>query len=210
MFPQHDFDLEEMMKPGREAFEYWISFFPTAPLFGVEWRFGEMMPKPGMNGEAKKAAPPARKAKAAAPTMTPASPAPKKEAAAAPAPLSAPKVAEAVAPAKAALTVTKPAPLKPTVAKKAAPKKAGKTPVVDGRPTALLASKPAKVDNLKLIKGIGPGLEKELNGLGVYHFTQMAEFGKSDLEWIDANLTAFKGRCFRDDWTGQAKSLLAG
>ena len=35
-------------KPSRDAFEFWISFFPTAPLFGVEWRFGQMV-DPALN-----------------------------------------------------------------------------------------------------------------------------------------------------------------
>ena len=30
-----------------------------------------------------------------------------------------------------------------------------------------------------------------------------------DLEIVDASLTSFKGRCYRDDWVGQAKALLA-
>jgi NADH-quinone oxidoreductase subunit E len=27
----------------KEAFEFWVSLWPVAPLFGVEWRFAEMM-----------------------------------------------------------------------------------------------------------------------------------------------------------------------
>lgn len=216
MFPSGKFPMEEMMKPGRQAFEFWISFFPTAPLFGVEWRFGEMMSKgpvmpwsvPGApvgyptRPQAKAAAPVAPVA--ATPASTPAAPAP------APAP-----VAEKVVPAPKQKAAPKPAAKK--APKAAAPKAANAAPkpetapaqaAADGKPAGLLAEKPAEADDLKLIKGIGPGLEKELNGLGVYRFDQMAAFKKADLEWIDENLTAFKGRCFRDDWTGQAKALL--
>jgi large subunit ribosomal protein L19 len=64
-------------------------------------------------------------------------------------------------------------------------------------------------DDLKMIKGIGPGLERQLNDLGLYHFDQLAKMTKADLTWIDANITRFKGRCFRDDWTGQAKKRLS-
>lgn len=230
--------MDDMMKPSREAFEYWISFFPTAPLFGVEYRFGNMeemsksmmMPMPGfempgfpMQGfpmpgfpmstpTAAKAAKP-NGAAAAPKTATPPAKA---------TPPKAPETAEAVpkeaAPKKVAekaeaapVAVVK-APTKPKAApKKAAAKpkaKAAPAPAADGKPAALMTAKPSKVDDLKLIKGIGPGLEKELNRLGVYQFDQMAGFKKADLTWIDENLSAFKGRCFRDDWVGQAKGLM--
>ena len=244
MFPQDSF--EDMMKPGREAFEYWISFFPTAPMFGVEWRFGDMMKgmdtmnmMPGMEAMSaftaaspaatKPAAKPAPKAaaktngatkaeavtteKAAAKPVAP-KPAAKKAAPAAQAPVKkapTPKAAVAktaekkvAAPKAEKAAATTKAPAAPAKAKAAkAPAKAK-----DGKPASLLAEKPAKVDDLKLIKGVGPGLEKELNELGVYQFSQMAGFSKADLTWIDNNLTAFKGRCFRDDWTGQAAALM--
>ena len=31
--------MDAFTGPAREIFEAWISFFPTAPLFGVKWRF---------------------------------------------------------------------------------------------------------------------------------------------------------------------------
>jgi NADH-quinone oxidoreductase subunit E len=67
---------------------------------------------------------------------------------------------------------------------------------------------PRDADDLTAIRGIGPGLARQLNGLGVYKFSQLAAFSEEDLAWVDANLSSFKGRCFRDDWTGQAKVLL--
>jgi predicted flap endonuclease-1-like 5' DNA nuclease len=70
-----------------------------------------------------------------------------------------------------------------------------------------MSEAPAEPDDLKMIRGIGPGLESKLNALGVYTFDQIASFSTDDLVWIDENLTAFKGRCFRDDWVGQARSL---
>lgn len=228
MFPRNNLPLEDMMKPGREAFEYWISFFPTAPLFGVQWRFEGMMPMPGMMGDLTKPTPKKPVATKVAPApaaATDAKPAAKaapvakaapKPAAAKPAPKPAPvakAAVETVAPMKAPApkAASQKAPANKAPAKKAPPKKAAAVAAKpkDGRPAALLTAKPSKVDDLKLIKGIGPGLEKELNGLGVYQFEQMAGFKKADLKWIDDNLTAFKGRCFRDDWTGQAKALMA-
>ncbi len=77
------------------------------------------------------------------------------------------------------------------------------------KPKMLLSEQPDNVDDLKAIKGIGPDLERQLNGLGLYRFDQLAKMTDADLAWIDANITRFKGRCFRDDWVGQAKSRLA-
>ena len=76
------------------------------------------------------------------------------------------------------------------------------------RPATLMDRAPDAPSDLKLIKGIGPGLEKQLNGLGVYTFEQIAAFSSPDLEWVNENLTSFKGRCFRDDWIGQARALV--
>ncbi|MEL7173617.1 MAG: hypothetical protein AAFN05_11735, partial [Pseudomonadota bacterium] len=41
--------METWQKPAKEAFDLWVSFFPVAPFFGVEWRFAESMPVPGSN-----------------------------------------------------------------------------------------------------------------------------------------------------------------
>ncbi len=59
-----------------------------------------------------------------------------------------------------------------------------------------------------MIKGIGPSLEGKLNALGIYKFEQIADFTEENLTWIDDHLVTFKGRCFRDDWVGQAKGLM--
>lgn len=63
-------------------------------------------------------------------------------------------------------------------------------------------------DDLKKIKGIGPKLEEMLNGLGIYHFDQIAGFSDAELAWIDDNLQGFKGRATRDDWVSQARALV--
>ncbi len=208
MFPRTNPDLDAWVKPGRDAFEYWVSFFPTAPLFGVAWRFGDVMP--GFPGVAGSKAAPAKKdpAPSARARVEPSVPSKAKTTAQPPA---TPKAeAKPAAKAKAAAkskTTAKAVATKAPAAPAAKKSTSGKTD--DGRPATLLASKPEAVDDLKLIKGIGPALEKELNGLGLYKFEQMAGFAKGDFQWIDDNLTAFKGRCFRDDWSGQAKALMA-
>ncbi|MEM1384099.1 MAG: hypothetical protein AAF713_17735 [Pseudomonadota bacterium] len=280
--------------PAKDAFEFWVSFFPTAPLFGVEWRFANMVPVPfgievgsavAKNGSGtgepsadvvalrRVGGMPAKRAPAKPAASKPATPKPpkaktapkpvakaevkvetpaKKASPSKPAPVAkaeAPKPAAKVEAPKPTAKVEAPKPTaKVEVPKPAAkvetPKPAAVEPAVSksvmavapaAKPTAkpvekpktaelpltvapaaapskeppgLLHIAPKDPDDLKLIKGIGPGLEKQLNGLGIYKFTQIAAFSEGDLAWVDENLTAFKGRCFRDDWIGQARNKL--
>jgi small subunit ribosomal protein S2 len=62
-------------------------------------------------------------------------------------------------------------------------------------------------DDLKKIQGVGPTIEEKLNDLGVTKLAQIANLSEEDIERIDEALN-FKGRITRDDWVGQAKSLL--
>jgi len=64
-------------------------------------------------------------------------------------------------------------------------------------------------DDVKLIGGVGPALEKKLAALGVTSLKQIAEFTAEEIERIDAELN-FKGRIEREEWVDQAKELLAG
>ena len=66
--------------------------------------------------------------------------------------------------------------------------------------------KPRKVDDLKAISGVGPKLEKVLNGLGVWTYGQIAAWTTEEIAWVDDYLS-FKGRIGRDDWIGQAVKL---
>lgn len=61
-------------------------------------------------------------------------------------------------------------------------------------------------DDLKLISGVGPKLEKTLNDLGFWHFSQIAKWKKADVAIVDDELS-FKGRIERDEWIKQAKVL---
>lgn len=71
-------------------------------------------------------------------------------------------------------------------------------------------SKPqGTADDLKLISGVGPKLEKTLNDLGFWHFSQIAKWKKADIAIVDDELR-FKGRIERDDWVKQAKALAKG
>ena len=64
-------------------------------------------------------------------------------------------------------------------------------------------------DDLKKILGIGSVLEEKLNDMGVYHFSQIAEFSATDIENINTHLN-FPGRIERDEWIPQAQDLMKG
>jgi len=75
------------------------------------------------------------------------------------------------------------------------------------RPASLYDRPPAQTDDLKLVKGIGPVMERILNENGCYHFKQLANFSPRDIEWISQALGSFPDRIDRDGWVGQAQSL---
>lgn len=77
------------------------------------------------------------------------------------------------------------------------------------RPETLEAAMDGKTDDLKKLKGVGPGIEAKLNGLGIFHFRQIAKWNADNIEWMDGYLS-FKGRIARDDWVSQAKILAEG
>ncbi len=76
------------------------------------------------------------------------------------------------------------------------------------KPETLDAPRGGVADDLKRLKGVGPKLEGMLNGLGFWHFDQIAAWGPEEIAWVDDNLS-FKGRIERDGWVEQAKALAA-
>jgi NADH-quinone oxidoreductase subunit E len=70
-------------------------------------------------------------------------------------------------------------------------------------------AKAGAADDLKAISGIGPKLEKVLNGLGIFTYEQVARMTKVEIAALDDKL-GFAGRIERDDWIGQASKLKAG
>ncbi|APX11767.1 NADH-quinone oxidoreductase subunit E [Tateyamaria omphalii] len=89
-------------------------------------------------------------------------------------------------------------------------KQADKAVPAGTKPALLPEARDGGADDLKLIKGVGPGLEKELNAAGVYHFDQIAAWTDDEVAWADQHLVRFKGRVSRDDWVTQAKALSRG
>ena len=99
-------------------------------------------------------------------------------------------VAKAAPKAKAAATATEAKPAK-------APKAAAEVTTGDF------------IDDVKLIGGVGPALEKKLSGAGVTSLTAIAAWTADDLAKYDAELE-LHGRAERDEWVEQAKDLVAG
>ena len=95
-------------------------------------------------------------------------------------------------------------------AKKAADKPAATTVNVGKKPRAMKAARKGGSDDLKMIKGVGPKLEKLLNEMGFYHYDQVAKWSADEIAWVDENLEGFKGRVSRDNWVEQAKTLADG
>ena len=66
---------------------------------------------------------------------------------------------------------------------------------------------PDAPDDLKLIVGVGPVLERMLHQLGVTSFKEVAYWTESDIDAFDAKLHEFPGRIRRDGWVTQARAL---
>ena len=62
-------------------------------------------------------------------------------------------------------------------------------------------------DDLKVIVGVGPFLEKKLHAIGIYTFRQIANFTSEDIEQVNDIIEFFPGRIQRDNWVGQATEL---
>ncbi|HGG06751.1 MAG TPA: 50S ribosomal protein L21 [Aliiroseovarius sp.] len=121
----------------------------------------------------------------------------------------------------AAVAAAKPA-AKKAAPKKAAPKKAAPKKAAakaekpadtagegGSKPSNLLKeARGGQADDLKKISGVGPKLESTLHEIGVFHFDQIAAWGKAEIDYMDDRLS-FKGRIERDNWIEQAKTFAA-
>ncbi len=90
----------------------------------------------------------------------------------------------------------------------ATPQVMEQAPAKTAKKTTPKASAPSSdKDDLKLIKGVGPKIEGMLNDLGIFKFSQIAAWSKSDIEEISSKLGSFKDRITRDDWIKKARKL---
>jgi predicted flap endonuclease-1-like 5' DNA nuclease len=71
-----------------------------------------------------------------------------------------------------------------------------------------IAQVPASQDNLKLISGVGPGLERKLKDAGITSFAQIVALTDAEIQDLEANVVKFAGRIKRDNWIGQAQQLV--
>ena len=153
---------------------------------------------------------------APAPVVTPPPPAPIAKTPAAP-PVVAP-IAEPEPPAQAAEPAPiAPAPIEPIAAEPVAPAPA---PALESAPAPQPAPQPAptptpeaavaKIDNLQLLKGVGPKMAALLGGLGVTSYQQIADWTDAEVAAIDPQLGAFQGRIARDNIVDQASYLARG
>ena len=99
---------------------------------------------------------------------------------------------------------------KPAAAKPAAKAAAKPAAKAAAKPAVLAKARAGGADNLKMIKGVGPVLEKALHTTGVFHFDQVGAWTKADAEWFDDNVKGANGRVIRDGWVKQAKILAKG
>jgi predicted flap endonuclease-1-like 5' DNA nuclease len=260
-----------LKKDDETVFNYFLSFSPMAPFFGVPWRFADMFqPDPALSKAAERtafkasetagrmaeggvltaqrAAETAQRSSAAAQRMvedavevaadggeTIARSAAENAAGAAKIAADAvEKSAPKSAPAKEAEPVAKVAEAAPKAAVKATEKTAEKAEAAveavaetadetasdagkdlfgaeedpeAGKPSGLLAKAPSNADDLKEIKGVGPKVEAELNGLGIYTFRQIAGLDEDNLAWLARSLGSVRGRGLRSDFVEQARTL---
>ncbi|HLZ80089.1 MAG TPA: hypothetical protein VKP04_00520 [Ktedonobacteraceae bacterium] len=68
--------------------------------------------------------------------------------------------------------------------------------------------KPLKIDDLKLINGIGPVAEQRLQGVGTYTFARLAALSPADIAAAVAGIGGLTSeRIIKQDWIGQARKL---
>ena len=72
-----------------------------------------------------------------------------------------------------------------------------------------LLDAPGTPDDLKLIVGVGPVIERMLYQLGIATYRQIARWSERDIDAFDARLPEFPGRIRRDGWVTQARALHA-
>ena len=196
-----------------------VVFLIAGLVMGMPW---------GASTASRAAAPqPAPSVATPAASVAPAAvPAPKAEAAAADPVVAAPAAApvalmaapDKVESAEAAPTAKA---RKAPAAKAKAPAATAKSPVEKAKapakpkaakpkgPVILTAPRGGKADDLKVIEGIGPALEKLVNGFGVFHYDQIAGWTDADVAAFDARMDRFKGRITRDKWVAQAKIIVS-
>lgn len=72
--------------------------------------------------------------------------------------------------------------------------------------TPLFEAPTGSPDDLKVISGIGPALEKKLHALGLVTYEQIANLSDEEKDQVE-DVLSFKGRFEREKWMEQAREL---
>ena len=64
-----------------------------------------------------------------------------------------------------------------------------------------------RTDDLKQIRGIGPALERRLNGTGIRRYQQIAEMTEQEIKDIAAKISISPALVVRGEWIQQARNL---
>jgi NADH-quinone oxidoreductase subunit E len=82
--------------------------------------------------------------------------------------------------------------------------------VSGAKPELLSAPRGGNGDDLGLIWGVADKLAEVLNGLGIWHFDQIATWTPANVAWFEAQIDGFTGRVMRDKWIEQCEKLSTG
>ena len=82
--------------------------------------------------------------------------------------------------------------------------------IISARVHAELPGASGPPDDLQLLKGVGPKMAAMLNQRGVTRFDQITRLSPGQIEALDADLGAFRGRLVRDKIVEQAEYLARG
>jgi NADH-quinone oxidoreductase subunit E len=85
----------------------------------------------------------------------------------------------------------------------------GGAAVAKGEPRKLFDAPAGPADNLRIITGIGPVLERSLNAIGITTWAQVSKLTPEQIAAVEGEL-GFKGRVTRDRWIEQAEALARG
>ena len=211
------------MKRDNETFyNYCLSFSPAAPFFGVPWRFAAGLkivpdaPKAGVEAAQAVIDDAVLVTEKVAETLEAAVKVMAAGIAAEAANIEAPADDVPVEAAPVEAVMAEAAPVQVALVETTEAVEDVQTDLLDAAsaasaasaaPEGLLTEAPTVIDDLKLIKGVGPKLEAELNGIGIYTFAQIATMTEAQIVWLDEQISSVRGRPMRDDWAGQAKAL---
>jgi NADH-quinone oxidoreductase subunit E len=76
-----------------------------------------------------------------------------------------------------------------------------------GKPDPMKSPLGGGRDDLKLIDGLRAEDELMLNGIGIFHFGQIAEWDHKEILWLENHILE-RGRISRENWQAQAAELI--